>query len=253
MKYFDLLKSQRFLFILFLFLFVRNVKGSLGNPTIQSVCKIAMKDGSIVQGLITLGYGGYYGNWMNGFYLEYYPSGVNYKYEQTKFFTLRFKSFVKVDSTYDFYGKRFENCRKIKFLHWVESPTIYQPQKMFYDDNNTSDTVRLTTHLERKYVALDSITVYFEIPTGTYLYYDTIQKTKFQKIAVRDIVRFELFEKPEQKWLDMISLAEIKADELYNGKDSSGDFLAAGWYHEILKNEEWFNDLQKGIEFNIER
>ena len=227
-------------------------KADLGDPTIQSVCKITLSNGKTIEGLITLGYGGYYGNWMNGFYFECYEQ-IKYKYERKQFFTLHFKSFVKIDSTYSFgdEASALRNCRKIKFLQWVISPSIYQMQKFYYDTSGIVDTARMITHIERKYLALDSLTMYFEIPSTTYL--NTIDSAKYQKISVSDIVKFELIEQPAQKWIDMIASTNKKAQERYNGENSSGDFLEAAWYHEILTKKEWFEHLQNGIIRNIER
>lgn len=245
---------NKLLLIFFLSLFLNNVKADLGDPTIQSVCKVTLNNGKTIEGLITLGYGGYYGNWMNGFYLECWEQ-AKYKYEQKVFFTLGFKSFTKVDSSYDFVGVDYRNCRKIKFLQWVDGPSIYDAQKLVYDNHGAKDTVRIITHIERKYLALDSMTIYFEIPSDTYLstFFDTIQKTKFQKVAVKDIIKFELLDHPAQKWIDMIATTNKRAQELYNGAESSGDFMEAAWYHEIQTNKEWLEQLQKGIVRNIER
>lgn len=246
--------SFKFFIIFLSILFINQTKASVGDPTIQTVCKIVLKDGKIIEGLITLGYGSYCGIWMNGFYLEYYQN-IIYKYPNAEFFTLSSNSFTKVDSTFNFNQTHYENCRKIKFLQLVNDNSYCEEQKLIYNDAITNDTLKIRHHIERKYLVKDSIIIYSEIPSDTYLesFFDTLQTNKFIKIAAADISSFELVNQPKQKWLDMITAAKHKFDKLYAGEESTGDFIQAVWYHELILQKEDFDRLQKVIIKNIER
>lgn len=232
-------------------------KGDVGEPTIQAVCKVTLSDGKSIEGLITLGHGGDFGLWMNGLYFEHYEQG-KYKYEWTEFFTLDTKSFTRKDSSYFFENHSYRDCRRVKYLVCLFSPTYSEPKKLTYDCSGSLDTVRLITHIERKYIALDSMTIFFETTSSTFLdtldnYHDPHKKIKYQKVAINDIVKFELMTNPSQTWLDLITKANIKAQELFNGPNSSGDFLEAAWYHDIVAKKELYDYFQPRIKFNIER
>lgn len=231
--------------------------GDAGDPTIQAVCKVTLSSGKSIEGLITLGFGGDWGLWMNGFYFECYDQG-KYKYERTNLFTLDTKAVTRKDSSYFFDNETYRNCRTVKYLVCIFSPTYAAPKKLTYDRRGAADTVRLITHIERKYIALDSLTIFFELTSNTDLdtvdnYLDSHKKMRYQKVAMSDITKFELISNPDQTWLDLIAKANSKAQELFNGPESSGDFLESTWYHELVTKKESYDYYQPGIKFNMER
>lgn len=239
-----------------LLLFSNITKADVGDPTIQAVCRLTLNNGKMLEGLITLGYGSYDGVWMNGFYLESYLNNI-YKYQNTEFLSLDFKSFIKIDSSYDFSGlNNYRNCRKLKFLQWANGPSYEaDARRLIYNDSIPNDTLKIISIIERKYLVMDSINIYYKIPSDTYLetFSDTAKEKRFNTIAIKDISKFELLEHPSTKWLDLIEKAKQKFEKINSTEDSTGDFIQAVWYHELSFNKEEFEHLQKVIMRNIER
>lgn len=228
------------------------VKADLGEPTIQAICKITLTNGEIVEGFTTLGIGGYNGIWTNGFYFE---QGENYK--NPVLFSLLFKSIEMTEpNTYSVKdgiggGLRFKRNQKFYYMEWEKTPSIYEPNKVKLKSSDSILSLIISSNLEKKYKLLDTITVYLELPSSTYL--NSNEKVKNIKVAIKDIVKFEFVSNPSEQWISEIKEKNIKANEKYNGHDSSGDFWEASWYHDIIKDDRLLKKYQESIIFNNRR
>ena len=243
---------KKVIFVIILVIFTTTANADCGDPTIQAVCKITLKNGQIRQGFITLGYGGYYGIWTNGFYFE---QGENYKHPIL--FSLDFKSITETkENSYDVIAGEenhicFDRNLKFYFMQWVETPSIYNPKKIELSSEKNFEYVTVTTNLEKKYKLLDSLTLFLELPSTTYL--SLKENVSKVKIALSDIKEFELVSNPSVELIEEIKTKTKKAFEINNGPESSGDFIAADWYHDILTNKILYKRYQTMIEFNNKR
>ena len=70
---------------------------------------------------------------------------------------------------------------------------------------------------------------------------------------MNEIARLELLSNPSDEWLKMIKDSNDKAQDLYNGEGSDGDFLEAFWYHSIIADSAQYNAFQPVIRFNNNR
>jgi hypothetical protein len=243
---------KKTVFIIALLLTFITVKADMGDPTIQAVCKVTLTNGESAEGYIVLGNGGYFGIWTNGFYFE---QGENYKHPVL--FSLAFKSIEKTASnTYEVNtgiegGLNFKQNVKFFYMEWVPTPSISKSPKINYIANDSSTYLTVVTNLEKKYKLLDTLSLCLELPKSTYL--NAKENVKQKKIAVKDIIKFELVDNPSGKWISEITDKTKNAQELYGGTDSSGDFWAASWYHDIIKDEVLFKQYQEIIIFNNKR
>ncbi len=102
------------------------------------------------------------------------------------------------------------------------------------------------------------MTIFFETTSSTYLdtvdaFNDNHNKLKYRKVAMTDIIKFELLANPSDTWIKLIANANAKAQQLFNGENGTGDFLEAGWYHEMIADTTKYNYYQPIIKFNIDR
>lgn len=243
---------KRFLIFVTLIMTFMVVKADLGDPTIQAVCRITLTNGRVVEGFTTLGRGGYYGIWTNGFYFESRDGG-----KQPVLFSLLFKSVEMTEpGTYNVLDRNdggfgFQRTQKFYYMEWEETPSIYKLNKVKLESSESTLALIISSNLEKKYKLLDTITLYLELPSMTYL--DTEEKVRTLKVSTKDIVLFEFVSNPSEHWESEIKKKSMKAYEICNGPDSSGDFWAASWYHDIIKDEKALKELQEIIIFNNKR
>ncbi len=223
----------------------------LGNPTIQAVCRATLANGQTVDGFITLGYGGYDGFWMNGIFID---CGDNYKHVIP--YTLDFRILIKKsNSEYTLVinsnTSNFGNVKGVYALQWIDNPSPYNSKTTRFEENKTGKFFYQKTQLEKKYKILDSLTLYQELSSSTYL--DSNEKLKSIKLKFSEIASLDLLENPGDKWIEEINRKTDKAHEIYNTEESSGDFLEAAWYHDIVSQKLLLENYQKMIEFNNKR
>jgi len=240
--------------IIFFTLLVADISyADVGDPTVQAVCRVTLINGKTVEGLIKIGSGGYNGLWMNGFNVE-----TNYKQQisnNQSFFDLNFR-YIQLNDTSIAIGNSTSNLNgakvRVRYLQWVENPSIYEPVKYI----TTEDSLVITKHIERHYLFLDSIAIFMDMSSVSFL--DTIdehqkppRQIKVIKIATKDIAKFELVEFPSQEWLSKIEIANRRFDELFNGENSSGDGKPAMWFHDMVAKKELYDYFQPRIDFYI--
>lgn len=227
-------------------------RADLGAPTIQAVCRISLINGETFEGFIVLGQGGYQGIWANGFYFE---QGENYK--NPVLFSLESKTIEKTDEKAYYVNNgirqrmRFRNNQKFYYMQWERTPSINNPKEINIKSNDTATYLTINTKLEKKYKLQDTINLYLELPSSTHLSWSKNVRTI--SISVKDILKFEFLENPSDYWIAKIKEKTIKANEIYNSPDSSGDFWAALWYHEIIKDDKLYEEYQQLLMFNNKR
>lgn len=240
--------KSRFIFLIVLLFYSKVSKAGVGDPSIQGVCRITLLNNKVLEGFIKVGTGGYYGLWMNGFSIR---KNIESKpYDIPKFFDLDFRAIEISDSSFklatvnDIRSNRLSNGSfKIYFLQWKENTSIYSPINKISND----DSLVIIKHIERHYLLLDSIKLYLDITSTTYL--DTIdinqnpvKKISTLNIPISEIIKFELLTKPSKLWLDKID----KANKSYPGCET-GDCLPASWFHEMIEDSTIYNLYQPRI------
>jgi hypothetical protein len=218
------------------------IKADGGDPTIQAVCKIKLLDGKSYEGFITLGYGSYNGIWVNGFLIK---DRLNNTFPLL--FSLKLQMFQQIDS--DNYSCSISNShgRIFKYLQWNTNATIENYQTTY----KNKDTLHILTRIDRTYKIQDSIYLYQELSQTSYI--DTKENPKRIAVCVKDINTFELFKNPPQKWIEEINKRKQSAEKIFYGSESTGDYLPASWYHDIILDEKSFARFQQMIDYNNSR
>jgi len=259
-KHHQLQEMQTKALILVIFLFCHPAVKADVNPTIQAVCKVNLRNGTIAEGFILLGSGNYEGIWMNGFNLETRQGGQ--RHDKQFFFDLDFRYILCTDSTIECAMKENNSLSRylkvdkmnITFLLWKRNPSDYDSIKY----SSVDHSIKFIRHSEREYLLLDSLTIYQDLTSGTFIdSVDNFQKPpkriKGSKIAVKDVGRFEILANPENAWLDKIESAEKSYSEMNNDPDSSGDGREAEWFHKILTDKGTYNLYQSTILRSLEK
>ena len=122
---------------------------------------------------------------------------------------------------------------KIFFLQWIEDSSIYSQHNTFAND----DSMVIIKHIERHYLLLDSIKIYLDLTSATFLdtideYQKPVKKISTINIPTNEIIKFELLEQPAQIWLDKIE----KAKKSFPGTET-GDWQPALWFHDMVKDK----------------
>ena len=103
------------------------------------------------------------------------------------------------------------------------------------------------TVIQRKYLMLDTLPLFTELPKYLHLDY-TDKKIKRFNIPMKDIVSFEVVLEPSNVLLTEIEKKrKICFAEVY-GPDSTGDFLEPTWLHELVKKPEELKRLREDFE-----
>jgi len=220
-----------------------HVFGDMGHPDIQAICRIILKDGKTIEGILLVGKGGYQRYLdTNGFYIiaDNPPHG---QLKRAVLFNLRFQGIMP------FKGKIFRgnsissnptlaNNPEVYYLHDITSKTHYIHETKI-EENLEKDIKPLI--LKRKithdliYELLDHIPVYPKLPDVIHLESGYQQKEKIKPILVPviQIEKFELLRDPPRTWLDDITEKTRTWDKKYGTCDDC--VLLVEWYHELVK------------------
>lgn len=220
----------------------------LGDPTIQAICKVTLLNNETYEGIITIANGGYFGIWTNGFCFE------NEQGFRPLMFSLDLRNIERIDQhkfevNFREGGASFSKICQLHFMEWEFSPSIKNPKSIKIDGN----TLTWNTNLSKKYNLLESIDLYQSLPKSTYISISSNEKLEIITIQLSDIKRFELIENPSIKWQEEIKKKTEQANQINNGPGSSGDFMPAFWYHEIITNEMNYDYYQSRINETINK
>ncbi len=225
-----------------IYLFTINHFGYL-NP-VQSVCKIELHNGELVEGFLPI-YNSNYHNYFERGFVTIYES-----WEHEYFFNLDFEGF-EISKKYGgnkYVDTKGENATSIimEELFYIEYEIENTKNQKSFESKFDKKSRRLIQRKEevRNYQILDSIKIYQQLPKNQNLMNITVdEKVRFRNISTNDIKRFELDKNPSDKLKKQI-------------KENAG-FMGFGeiwWYHEISNKEiKEQKSIRKTISYFLEK
>lgn len=223
---------------MFIGLFISsNSIADVGSPWIYAISKATMKDGKTTEGIIEIASGGYQGLWANGFNAEVEQQGRTNDIQT--FFDLNFKFFEITNEGVGQSGALIgiKGKKKVTFMQWVEKPATQEPSQVIKKDN----TLVFVKHIERNYLLKDKFYVYKDFPLDV--------KNSIEIVADQ-ISKFELVAKPSKNWIDKVKISVSRANKILS--EGTGDGNPPFWYHELIANNELYNEYQPQIARNLE-
>lgn len=215
----------------------------MGPPSIQAVCRVTTSDGKVYEGFVTLIIGGFHGTHQNGFYLyqdDHYNWTVHFDYE--------FNKLERSGPAKYRIGNFSPDAKRIYFLaHTLDKENYWLAETRQEVQDKSENFLITRTVIQRKYLMLDTLPLFTELPKYLHLDY-TDKKTKRFNIAMQDIVSFEVVLEPSNFLLTEIERKrKICYAEIY-GQDSTGDFSEPIWVHELIKKPEKLKLLREEFE-----
>ncbi|WP_299385784.1 hypothetical protein [uncultured Lacinutrix sp.] len=232
------MKKLTIIISIFLMAFTNYV--DVGDPSIQAVCKITTENGETHEGFVTLINGSYDGMHSNGFYLY-----QDEHYNWTTLFDFELHSLKKNGKTKYNIGNFSPDAKEIYFIAHTWGNDVYSSKdsKKVINDSNGKHLIK-KTELIHQYKMFDSIPLFKELQRTYHINYNkTDSNTK--KIAMNNIISFEILKNPNSKWLEKIEQARKIYLNDNNGEESTGDYLEPIWIHELIKNPKKFKELKE--------
>ena len=213
-----------------------------GQNSIQGICKIQLKNGKIIEGVILVAGGG----WVeycdtNGFYLINKNGNEEPKLFDKNFIEIQPSKGSKTDAGNGYFVAEWDSSVKVYFLHDITS------KKYYYGDTETTKITEIVKDDQKPlilkrdivhhfvYELLTYVTIYTEIPKELFVNRENISSTPM-KIEIIDIDKFELIRNPNIEWLDLIASKE-KAWRKEN-PDTLGESHPPSWFHDVIKRKE---------------
>ena len=250
---------HRKLIFLFFFLWIALVVSFAdGLSDVLSVCKIELRDGKTIEGVMIVAQGGYNRYYdTNGFYLVMDENIEKVVLFSTDFYAIQpYKGIIELSPTektgWGLTAKKkgwFENL-KIYYLHDI-SLERYQSTNVT-EVTVTADTLDSSIVLKRDivhhnaYELLDYIPVFTEVPRDLYLGQDISIEPLI--VYTKDVERFELVLEPSQKWLDQITSAAGEWTKKHQLEENF-EVPFPTWFHQIRQEKGKYKDLFKPWDF----
>jgi hypothetical protein len=237
----------------------------LGNPDLQALCRVTLKDGTVIEGALLAARGGYQRYWdLNGFYITENPVRVDSDFKlpvpfDFEFLTLEpwtgMRTFARGGSG----GFNYEGRKPaVYFLEDITSRELYYEETKIVEvfepgKDQAPGTLRRTITTSNIYVLHESVQVFTEIPDGVYLRADAreslsgymqVAPAKVKLVPVRDMAKFELLHQPPQAWLAAIAAKQARLEKALV-KCEECEYLFPVWYHEVVKASEEYRRLLK--------
>ncbi|PQJ73614.1 hypothetical protein [Polaribacter butkevichii] len=211
----------------------------VGDPSIQAVCKITTENGETHVGFVTLINGSYNGMHANGFYLY-----QDEHYNWTTLFDFELHSLKRIGKTKYNIGNFSPDAKEIHFIAhtWGNDRYSSKDSKKVISDSIGKHLIK-KTELIHQYRMFDSIPLFKELPRTYHLNYNETDSIA-EKIAMNNIVSFEILKNPNSKWLEKIEQARKTYLNDNSGEDSTGDYLEPIWIHELIKKPKRFKELK---------
>ena len=215
------------------------------SPDVQAVCKVTLKNGQVVEGIILVATG-------------YFLSPDDQSYYNTNGFLLTFDNGEKMPVLFNADFKAIEPHKgrvrdpkgrestrtdpltKVFFLHDVTPRSGWGSYETDLNENIVGGQPGTALLLRREiihhidYELLDSVPVFATIPKELFLRFAD-PSVKPVLINVNDIDTFELYREPPKKWLDRIARAEKAWRERHS--DPMDETFPPRWYHRYVKLE----------------
>jgi len=215
-------------------------KADLGPPSIQAICRVTTSDGKTYEGFVTLIIGGLHGIHQNGFYLY-----EDDHYNWTVFFDYEFNKLERTGKTKYRIGTFVPDAKEIYFLACVWDKDNYWLTETKQKTREKNENFLITkTVIQRKYMMLDTLPLFTELPKYLHLDYKDNNLKRFN-IPMRDIVSFEVVLQPTGSLLNEI---EKKRKICFAEPDPTGDFVEPTWVHELIKQPAALKHLREDFE-----
>ncbi|HVP36688.1 MAG TPA: hypothetical protein VMT04_06790 [Terriglobales bacterium] len=249
---------RRLFFLLLFTLITSAISFADGLSDVLAVCKIELKDGKAIEGVVWVAQGGYNRYYdTNGFYLK-----LNQKIEKVVLFNTDFYAFQPDKGIVELSPTQKTGWGlSAKKKGWFENPQIYYlhdvTSQKYQIANATeikisADTLDSSIVLKRDivnhnvYELLDYIPVYTEVPRELYSGQNVTLEPL--KVYAKDVERFELVLEPSQKWLNQITSATADWIKMYQ-QEENFEVPRPDWFHQIMKEKEKYKDLFKSWNF----
>ena len=171
-------------------------KADLGLPDIQAVCKVTLKDGTVVEGLVTIASGGYFYHYQSdGFCFVREDVGI----VELRLFSLKFGVFQP--DRHQAY--RDGNAK----LYFAQNQNFQNFPQTDYMINDSSSLVIRRTVDQDNFLMMDEMVMYHALPLSLYLNNNDLGEESEVRVNVADIQSVELVAKPSKKWLKVIEEA----------------------------------------------
>jgi len=222
--------KSKFLYLSILILISSFALFDLGAPSINAVCRIELKNGDIVEGMLQIVNGGYYGFHKNGFGQCYSDQDIlSYNmFNLDKYVFTDTNSMTRIDP---------------------KTGSRNYPEKYFLSSSQTGRFIESSFDREKKIsnvnikysrTTLKSFHLYTSLPASLWLLSEVELSSKeseleFILINVDEIKEFELLANPSLAWRNLIKNTRIEGASVTADWE---DFQEPLWYHEILINEE---------------
>ncbi len=239
------------LILLFLLIARTEATADLGRPDLQALCRIELKDNTVVEGAVLAARGGYRQHWeVNGFYIT-----ADNNFKRPELFDLDFRTLEP------WLGRKTNADGNVSTPNIAGShPKVYyleditgrsQPRIEKRIDESTgkeqgSPAIILSRTITHAFVyrLQEAIPVYTEIPDPVYLDRETRDSLSEslqwktiepRMIPVTDIRKFDLVTKPSPTWLEAIEKKTIRLEKEI-AKHEGWEYQLPVWFHEIAGN-----------------
>ncbi len=234
----------------------------MGLQDVQAVCKIELKNGKTIEGVMLVARGGYNRHHdTNGFYVVINNETVKVVLFNTDFYAIQpYKGIVENSPTkksgWGLTWKRQGELENTKTYYLKDISSLHYPSFDQTEIKETTDTVKIDPTdslilLKRDIVhhiaceLLDYVPIFPEVPPELFL--DAVGSNMELRIATKEIERFELVWEPSQKWLDQIS--NVTQTWIETHRDKVEALIPPVWFHEMMKEKDNYKDSFKHWEF----
>jgi len=222
-------------------------RADLGLPSVQAICKVTTSNGKSYEGFVTLMIGGLHGVHQNGFYLY-----LDDHYNWIIHFDLEFNKLEKIGVNKYRFGSFVPDAKRIYFVAYTRDNKTYwlnETTKEVQESNKRFIIEETVIH--RKYVMLDTLPLFTELPKYLHLDYND-KKLKRHNIPMKDIVSFEILTAPSEVMLTEIERKrkELAAEARH---DDTGDFVEPVWVHEMVKEPDELERLKEDYRLSLRK
>jgi len=250
--------ARKLISLFLLLLFAPVISSADGLSDVLSVCKIELRDGRTIEGVVWVAQGGYNRYYdTNGFYIRLNPKTEKIVLFNTDFYAIQpYKGIVELSPT-----EKSGWGLSAKKKDWFENPRIYYLHDITSERYQTANATELTVTADtldssivlkrdivhhNVYELLDYIPVFTEVPRDLYL--GQVISLQPLRVSTKDVERFELVLEPSQKWLDQIASAAAEWTRKHQLEENF-EVPFPTWFHQIMKEKEKYKDLFKPWDF----
>jgi hypothetical protein len=230
-----------------LWFFTPLVSPADGLPDIQAVCKVELKNGTTIEGVILVARGGfnrYYDT--NGFYVLIGGKKEEVISFDTSFYAIQPSKGIVEHSPSHKSGwgpqlkrKTLLDSTQVYYLHDIASEyfrSINNPEVKVSADTSDSSILlekKIVYHLA--YELLDYLPIFPKVPPELYL--SITKSIEPVHIPINEIERFELVLEPSQEWVEQID-SVTKEWIMEHPPKEEWEFAPLQWFHQIMKEKD---------------